>query len=329
MIHRTVLFADMKVMTANTVMPMRGASAGFSSLFSVFQHLIDTVSTSMLILLNGDWPFINAVAGLMSPASTHPCFVCDVHHHHLLQRGRSRSPINNPSSSSPPLLRIDVRCIVPLPLHAFLGISNKIIFEVLTKTCGFAPVYAVIKSEKVKVRHSRGCSGLQDLDDMNGNELTTWLKKDCCEKLIHYCQSAPSTTSSSTRIISSATVTKIRKMNEWMKQLHHFCMSSSDWAADNVAQFHSFFTGLHGKWKEVTDNASFIPKLHLLHHIYEFAQLHEMIGRVSESHIEHIHSQINSLYHNNHRNCSKANESERLRRCLADFIVKAVQSELF
>ena len=66
------------------------------------------------------------------------------------------------------------------------------------------------------------------------------------------------------------------------------------------------------------------PKLHMLHHSVEFAERHRFLGRASEAQIESFHASFNALFHKQHRNQS-SNTAERLRRCLADASLRAVQ----
>jgi hypothetical protein len=67
--------------------PFVGDSAAFPHIWAVLQHFIDTRGA----FLNGDWPFINAVLGLMSPSATHPCPICIVSHKSLLSSSSSHS----------------------------------------------------------------------------------------------------------------------------------------------------------------------------------------------------------------------------------------------
>lgn len=111
--------------------PFTGDSAAFPHIFAVLQHLIDTRAA----FLNGDWPFINAVLGLMAPSSTHPCPICIVSHNNYLHSSRYRTERDRQSlhPDQPALLKINPERIVPTPLHLFLGISNRIILEVFSE----------------------------------------------------------------------------------------------------------------------------------------------------------------------------------------------------
>lgn len=66
------------------------------------------------------------------------------------------------------------------------------------------------------------------------------------------------------------------------------------------------------------------PKLHMLRHSLEFAERHRFLGRASEAQIESYHYQFKTLFNQHHLNMAH-NEPERLRRCLADTTLHAVQ----
>ena len=85
----------------------------------------------------------------------------------------------------------------------------------------------------------------------------------------------------------------------------------------------SVVNDIHSHWCVETHIAPF-PKLHMLLHAVEFAERHRLLGKVSESQIESFHVHFNSLYHKQHRNQAH-NIDERIRRCLADSSLHAVQ----
>ena len=62
----------------------------------------------------------------------------------------------------------------------------------------------------------------------------------------------------------------------------------------------------------------------MLRHSLEFAERHRFLGRASEAQIESFHYEFKRLYHQQHLNMAH-NEPERLRRCLADVALRAVQ----
>ena len=62
----------------------------------------------------------------------------------------------------------------------------------------------------------------------------------------------------------------------------------------------------------------------MLYHAVEFVERYRFLGRVSEAQIESFHAQFNDLFHKQHRNQAR-NIDERIRRCLADSSLHAVQ----
>ena len=56
----------------------------------------------------------------------------------------------------------------------------------------------------------------------------------------------------------------------------------------------------------------------------EFAERHRFLGRASEAQIESFHYEFKRLYHQQHLNLAP-NGAERLRSCLADVALRAVQ----
>ena len=60
---------------------------------------------------------------------------------------------------------------------------------------------------------------------------------------------------------------------------------------------------------------------------FMFAERHRFLGRASEAQIESYHYQFKRLFHLHHLNMAH-DEPERLRRCLADTTLRAVQPVL-
>ena len=179
-------YDDLRSLTAPAVTPFVGASAAFPHIFAVLQHLIDAQNA----FFNGDWLFINAVLGLMSPSATHPCPICIVSHNNFLRSARYRTPADQHSlnPNQPALLHILPERIVPTPLHVFLGISNRIIFGAFHELFGESAVEQAV--QRIKTVHSAGCSGLSDLYDLNGQEITKWIKKECSSSVLASAASA-------------------------------------------------------------------------------------------------------------------------------------------
>ena len=160
--------------------PFAGESAAFPHIWAVLQHFIDTRGA----FLNGDWRFINAVLGLMAPSATHPCPICIISHKNFLSSSRYRTPADKHSidRTHQPLLTIPPERIVPTPLHLFLGISNRIILDAFSELLGKERVEAALKS--ITTVHSAGCGGKSDLYDLNGPEISKWIKKECSATLL-------------------------------------------------------------------------------------------------------------------------------------------------
>jgi hypothetical protein len=277
----------------------------------VLQHLIDTRSA----FLNGDWCFINAVLGLMSPSATHPCPICIVSHKNYLHAARYRTPHDRHSldRTHSPLLIIPPERIVPTPLHLFLGISNRIILDAFSELLGEAVVLEAV--QRTKTVHSAGCTGASDLRDLNGPEISKFIKKECSMSALA-AAGALSPVADSTKASHSV-------LSRWLQQLHHSLLRSGDWTADDIDTWRSVVDDIQQHWQSEAHSAPF-PKLHMLRHSIDFAERHRFLGRASEAQIESYHASFNALFHKQHRNMS-SNTAERLRRSLADAALHAVQ----
>lgn len=291
-----------------------GDSATFPHIWAVLQHLIDTRSA----FLNGDWCFINAVLGLMAPSAMHPCPICIVSKNNLLHSSRYRTSSDKHSldRTHSPLLTIPPERIVPTPLHLFIGISNRIILDTFSELLGKENVDIALK--QVTTVHSAGCGGKSDLYDLNGPEISKWIKKECSASVLAAAAASstlPAATSASHSILS-----------RWLQQLHHCLLRSDDWTAEDIDAWGTAVSDIHSPWTAEAHSNPF-PKLHMLHHTIDFAERYRFLGRASEAQIESFHASFNALFHKQHRNQS-SNIAERLRRCLADASLRAVQPSL-
>ena len=304
-------YDDLDQLTADGLTPFTGDSAAFPHIFAVLQHFIDSRSA----FLNGDWCFLNAVLGLMSPSATHPCPICIVGKKNLLHASRYRTAGDrfslNPSAAA--LLTIPSDRIVPTPLHLFLGISNRIILEVFSELLGKELVEETLK--QVTTIHSAGCGGKSDLHDLNGPEIRKWLKKDCCSTLLAAAARNGS--------ISAATRATFSILQRWLQQLHDHLLHKDDWEPEDIEAWRAAVDDIWLNWQTETSQEAF-PKLHMLRHSLEFAERHRFLGRASEAQIESFHYECKRLYHQQHLNMAH-DEPERLRRCLADVALRAVQ----
>jgi hypothetical protein len=291
-----------------------GDSAAFPHIWAVLQHLIDTRGA----FLNGDWPFLNAVLGLMAPAATHPCPICIISHNNFTKTARYRKAGDKHSldAEHQPLLTIDPQRIVPTPLHLFLGISNRIILDAFSEWLGKQLVDHALK--QVTTVHTAGCSGKSDLFDLNGPEIRKWIKKGCSSTLRAEAEKENELTAEQK---ASHSVLSL-----WLQQLHDHLLHKKEWTPKQIEDWRAAVDGIQQHWCAETRQDPF-PKLHMLRHSLEFAERHRFLGRASEAQIESAHASFNSLFHKQHRN-QAGNTAERLRRCLADSSLRAVQSIL-
>jgi hypothetical protein len=248
----------------------------------------------------------------MAPSSTHPCPICIISHKNLLGSSRYRTPRDKHSHhpDQPPLLSIDPERIVPTPLHLFLGISNRIILDCFSELLGKELVEAALKS--ITTIHTAGCGGKSDLFDLNGPEIRKWIKKECSDKLKEDKEN-----------ITAEQLATHSQLKNWLKQLHTHLLHKKEWESSDIEAWRCVVDDIHTHWETETNIKPF-PKLHMLKHSLEFAERHRILGRVSEAQIESFHSSFNSLLNNNHFNLSH-HTSERLRRCLADCVLRVVQ----
>ena len=296
---------------AEGLTPFKGDSAAFPHIWAVLQHLIDTCEA----FLNGDWPFINGVLGLMSPSATHPCPICIISHNSFLSSSRYRRANDKHSidRDHTPLLAIPPERIVPTPLHLFLGISNRIILDAFSELLGKPLVEETLKS--VKTVHSAGCGGASDLFDLNGPEICKWIKRDCSTTLRAAAEKENE--------LSAAQKSSHSTIKRWLQQLHDHLLHKGDWTATQIESWRAAVHDMQQNWCSETGQAAF-PKLHMLRHSLDFAERHRFLGRASEAQIESYHAQFNTLFHDHHLN-QGANTAERLRRSLADAALHAVQ----
>jgi hypothetical protein len=292
-------YEDLRALTVEGTTRFVGASACFTNIFQILQHLIDTQNA----FLNGDWLFLNVVLGLKNANAKNPCPICIVSDASFLRSARYRLPADKHSLNphQPALLIIASDRIVPTPLHVFLGISNRIIMKVFPGLFGEEPVLKAVRT--IKTIHSAGCGGLSDLWDLNGQEITKWVKKERSSSLLAAVE-ATAEARSSHSILSS-----------WLVKMHHSLLHAQEWTTADIDSWRATVTDIHQHWVAETGIAPF-PKLHMLHHTVDFAERYRFLGRASEAQIESYHAMFNQLFHYNHRNMS-SNTPERMRRSLA------------
>ena len=251
----------------------------------------------------------------MAPSATHPCPICIISHNSFTKTSRYRRPGDKHSTDAEhsPLLTINPERIVPTPLHLFLGISNRIILDAFSELLGKELVEQSL--HRVTTIHTAGCGGLGDLHQLNGPEIRKWIKHGCSTALLAAANAAGD--------VDAAAKASHSILKRWLQQLHDYLLHKDDWESDDIEAWRAAVDDIQQHWCAETSQAAF-PKLHMLRHSLEFAERHRFLGRASEAQIESYHYQFKTLLYNNHLNMSH-NEPERLRRCLADTTLPAVQ----
>lgn len=207
----------------------------------------------------------------------------------------------------PSLITIPSTRIVPTPLHLFLGIGNRIITTIFVNFFGGIEVMDAIRA--VKSKHTRGCGGLSDLYDLNGQEIRRWIKHAYSDRLIN-------------RSVFTD-YRQIRRIARWLVELPEFLLNTKPYTRETAMQFQDFQQEVWRCWTAVTDQKPF-PKIHMLFHAMEFYHDHGILGQVAESQIESYHALFNRLFYNRHLNSSHV-PAERLNRTLRDCTLQLIQ----
>ena len=286
-------------------------SSEFQSIWDILQHLAWTHSR---VYFNGDWLFINAVLGLQSASSNHPCPICTttpstflcsktaLHYRtNVLGRGRVNTQ----------LLVVEPTWIVPTPLHLVLGIVNRLIDKPLVRLFGKEKINEVIST--IKQHHAPGKGGRSDFMALNGQEINNWFHESCIDKLL----SLPNVPT------DIAFVRRVKTIDHWMKELNDRLLSKDKFTRTSTHSLVSVIDDIHARWMEVTGDTTF-PKLHMLHHVKSFIQQHEYLGLFSEAQIESCHAKMNKLINDAGSNCGK-NFNEAMRRALALVVTQQLQ----
>lgn len=308
-----------------------GDSSAFTSFFPLIQSLLDARSRRtfplhrQIALLNGDWAFLNAILGIGSCSSTHPCPICLISSNNFLGIAPYRTPDHSQrqgeawekltevektkkatsaawsSMHHVPLLVIDRTHVVPIPLHLLLGISNRIIRIIYPTIFSAAELKQQIATIKTQPTESTG--GAAQMYDMNGKEIGRWVKKHCSLQL-------------STSLTDAPSITTVASTAGWMSGLYDNLLHSREWTDNDIASFAALIDTMQRHWTLHCHQPSF-PKLHMLTHAVEFASVNCHLGKYSEAQIESSHAVIRPLYNTTHNNQSKHTD-ERIRRTLAD-----------
>ena len=312
--HGSDKYDDLDTLQQEGITPFKGDSLQCRSIFEVLQRIID----AMHAFLNGDWPFINTVLGLKNASALHPCPICCISSSNLLGSAQYRRPEHSHSRNldHDRLLTIDSQRIVPTPLHLFLGISNRIILDVFSELLGKEFVERTLA--QVKTIHTAGCGGKSDIFQLNGPEIRKWIKYKCSAFIV--------TAAAAARDLPAAVRASHSILSRWLQQLHDHLLHKKEWEAKEIEDWRAVVDDIQQHWCAETHQTPF-PKLHMLRHSLEFAERHRFLGRASEAQIESYHVKYKWLFNEQHLNMAH-NEPERLRRCLADTSLHAVQAIL-
>ena len=225
------------------------------------------------VFLHGDWNALNAIRGLKSAASNHPCPICLIRKDDLGKIGPFRQYVREGkhAQKEQPLLDIDPKRIVPTPLHDFLGLCNRIIGDVIPEIFDDAPTsFNAVKGVTVS-----GGTGASRVNALTGPEITRYIKSNQVEKLVN---NAPPTTCRNSPICSF--IPPI--CHHWMQQLHDFLLTAKHLDQQKQQQFSLFVDELIANWECVT-NTNLTPKCHMLRHAVAFAKEFGQLGKYGEA----------------------------------------------
>jgi hypothetical protein len=169
----------------------------------------------------------------------------------------------------------------------------------------------------VKTIHSAGNGGRSDMKDLNGQELSRWIKLELEKKLLEG-PLPPGT--------KPADLAKVKILAGWLNTLHDYLLHAKPWTPEQIQQYRESVQDMLSQWVKMTGEPPF-PKVHMLRHTAEFAERWKVLGLLSEAQMESYHAKFNALYNKTHHNQSK-NPKERLRRCLADTVLQIVSKRV-
>jgi hypothetical protein len=291
-----------------------GKSKNCRNIYQVLQHMIADERVNRKVFFHADWNCMNSILGLKSASSLYPCPICLVEKGKLHSSApmRHRMVIGSKAQKHEPLLFIHPNRIVPLPLHIFLGLCNKIIRIVIPSIVSDDSSILAITAASVKtISLNPSSAGISRLHDMTGPELSRYIKSN---------QLMINTSSSSSS--SSAADIHPHILQHWMEQLHHHLLHRERWQTQQEEAFSSFTRELIDNWESVT-STSLTPKCHMLLHVTSFVKQHHHLAKYGESQMESYHARFRYTEQHNHINQGR-DTAERLRRTLADKSLLAV-----
>jgi hypothetical protein len=226
-------YDDLNALRTADVTKFSGESQTHHHIFSVLQFVI----THYHAFLNGDWPFISCMLQHKGHAAKYPCPICIIPKEKLLSSAAYRRPVDG-NSLHPvhdAFLSISPERIVPTPLHLYLGINNRIIFDAFKELIGEEQLVKIIST--VKSKHSAGCGGLSDLYQLNGPELSRWIRRGRAQEVAMIASAVSNA--------SKAVETRVNKMAEWMQKLHLYLLHAREWTPVELFQFRALLDEIY------------------------------------------------------------------------------------
>jgi hypothetical protein len=259
---------------------------------------------------------INAIIGIKAASSYHPCPICLVHKSNFAELGNERQRVahtrntsnRNSENMNEPLLSVKPSRIVPIPLHIFLGLCNRIIEDTLAKIVDDDTILHQ-SSLSVKTTSLTPQVGRSRLYSLTGPELVRYIKQEKIYDLYNECS-------------YDDYHEQLEKLQSWMLQLHDNLLTKKQWSEEKLEDWKSFVDELLKDWKTIT-LTRLTPKCHMLLHIAPFVKQFDHLGKYSESQLESYHAKFAHKQKTNHFNYNN-NKEEQLRRVLADFTLCAI-----
>jgi len=108
--------------------------------------------------------------------------------------------------------------------------------------------------------------------------------------------------------------------------MQHWLLEMNEFSEQELSQWIVIVNDIRTNWRFVTGTER-TPKVHMLGHSIQFINQFRFLGQLSEAQLESYHMLFNALYHHHHHNCGDEFR-EKLRRCLADTALHALQAYL-
>ena len=350
--HQTLVFMPLLIYTGaddyeglelkGAPLPMKGESSCYKGIWHMFNSL-KAIFTTVRIKLCGDWMFLNAVVGLLSPASLYPCFKClapsaHLFSHHAIQQPRTPATYErdlaeynrlvtiNKAHKVPasqrhlhhsvvraPLFDVDPKDIVPLPLHAVLGLVNLFVEEIKRRVPkrNKASFNVLLKS----IKHSTPHTGRASIYALNGHEIENLLseKMSMQQKFMELLDEKDEEYDKNKQ--------RVNKLFYWSSALYRYLLPKRALTSAEKDEISQVISEIWGQWSVyIHPKQQPTPKAHMLIHIMEYIEEYDSVGLYGESALESFHHTFNELSEN-YSNCG-SDKGGKLRGALADTALK-------